>query len=492
MAGHPSPIARKNLLWLGAALAGFGMLAFYKLGTAAMWLDELMALYFSDRTLADLVQSLRADVHAPLYYLALMGCVKSLGISEWTTRLPGVLFGAATVAALFFLALRLAGRRVAVFAALILALSPFFIENAREARPYSLSALMATLSWILFLRVLHGGRWRAAIGYGLACALLMLTFYLGIAIIASQVLLAAARPLAWRKRRRLLAAWTGSAGLFLLAWGPLLYTQLFARDAFRQNWLVARYPDGIRPQHVLSAVGEVYFGTLGRNLSPHLLWSLTAGVSLAGWWLIVRRNAAPTRRRGFPLARRIALWAFWGPLALYVAICLVKPIFWPRYLTMCAPFAALFLAAALARMPRKAGVLLLALMPLGALTSYRAYQASLPREDWRGAARAILAGIKPTDVIVTDNLNARPCLAYYCEWFGRPDLARNMFTFTQFYQQTRGRYPYADRTLWFVESKPQGQAQQRQLLHAVNVATGRTALEAGFVLETFHGMSGAP
>jgi hypothetical protein len=312
---------------------------------------------------------------------------------------------------------------------------------------------------------------------------------LGIAIIASQGLLAAASRLARRKRLRLGAAWAAGAMLFLVVWGAPFRTQLMERDQRRQNVIESYYPAGIRPGHVLSAVGDIYFGAIGRDGPPALRASLVAAVSLAGFGLILRRKAA--RRRAFPLARPIVLWAFWGALVLDVAICLIRPVFLARYLTMCAPLAALFLAAALARMPKKYGLPLLALLLLGSLAGYRSYLGAMPREDWRGAAQALLAGMKPTDAIVTENVKARSCLAYYCQMLGRPELARNIFTFEQFDQRTRGRYPHVDRTLWFLDSRPQSQAQQRQLLHAANAATGRMALGAGFVLETFHGMGGA-
>ena len=79
---------------------------------------------------------------------------------EPALRLPAFLFGLASVASAFLLLWRLGYPGAGVVAAWLLALHPWTLRYASEARGYSLELLLATASVYLLVCALHRGRWR--------------------------------------------------------------------------------------------------------------------------------------------------------------------------------------------------------------------------------------------------------------------------------------------------------------------------------------------
>lgn len=479
----------------GLALAGsvalFLALALYRLGSFSLWLDEIMALDFSDGSLRELFGALRGDVHAPVYYLGLLGFIRVFGISEWTARLPGVLLGALTLLFLYPLARQAAGRRTTFYAVLLLACSPFFIEFSREARPYVASACLAVASWFFFLRLLRRGRRADAAGYALSSALLLLTFYPGVVAPAAQGLMLLACRAAGRKWRLILSAWLAAALIFLAAWGGALWAQLHASGESGRFWLDAYYPGGIAARDVLAALGDLFCGTASGSLAPALRGGLVAVLVLGSFGVLFAPGSKRLpRARG--LAVPLAVWPLWGSLAVFILICLVKPLLVSRYLTLLAPFAALLIALALGRLPARVGRGLLALFLAAGLAGYAGYLRAMPRSDWRGAAQILQSRMKPLDVIVTENTTARSCLGYYFKLLRRPQLAGNVCSFDDFMRGTGGgRYAFPDRTLWVVASQPARQARQLAVLNAQNRLESKTPLAAGFQLLRFSSRAAA-
>ena len=197
-----------------------------------------------------------------------------------------------------------------------------------------------------------------------------------------------------------------------------------------------------------------------------------------------RKNIACARRLATPLV----LWAFWGSTAIYLVICIFKPILIARYLTLVAPFAAMFFALALMRLaPRwRHGLTVLFLIVFAA--GYAGYHRAMPRADWRGVTQILAARMEARDVAVAENITARSCLIDYLSMLGQPKLMRNVITFDQLAAAFGGvRYPFPDRVLWFVDSFPARQQAQFAALKSANRLMGVTQLEAGFALARFRG-----
>jgi hypothetical protein len=127
--------------------------------------DEWHALHKLMRSdLVDILTHLDyADYSIPLtvYFRWLQDTV---GITEWTMRLPMLVAGIALIAAAPLAARAWSPAPARALWAVLLAFSPLLVYLSRTARPYALTALLATLSLVAFERWYRGDRHRDAWG----------------------------------------------------------------------------------------------------------------------------------------------------------------------------------------------------------------------------------------------------------------------------------------------------------------------------------------
>lgn len=178
--------------------------------------DELFA--YDDvhgRSLASMVSYIghNEESSPPLFFvLAWFGA--HLGDPTVTIRWPSIVLGSATVPLTYLLARRLAGARVGVIAAVLLALNPLAIWQGAEARPYETLMFFAVLSTLVLLAALDAPRawswWWVA--YAASLAAVALTHYTGVFVLVTQTAWAL-----WTGRERrvqILAASLGAVALF--------------------------------------------------------------------------------------------------------------------------------------------------------------------------------------------------------------------------------------------------------------------------------------
>ena len=125
----------------------------------SFWLDEGASLVLARLPLANLFAALAGDFHPPLFYLLLhywLPALRSLG--EVGIRLPNIIFGAASVAVLYLLlktVLSEEKNKLALAVAFLLAINPLHIYYSAELRMYSLSTLLALLSWLYLAKAVR-------------------------------------------------------------------------------------------------------------------------------------------------------------------------------------------------------------------------------------------------------------------------------------------------------------------------------------------------
>ena len=149
-------------------------LRFINLGHDSLWFDEALT---RQTAAAGLAAALAVRDHVPLLYWLTTAVLRLLPEHEVTLRLVSALAGVLAVPLLAALgrAVRLPG--AGLWAALLLAVSPFHIRYSQEARHYALLLLFGLLATVLLLRALERGRMRDWAAYGVAAALALLTHY---------------------------------------------------------------------------------------------------------------------------------------------------------------------------------------------------------------------------------------------------------------------------------------------------------------------------
>ncbi len=140
-----------------------------------LWTDEVFTLLdFARQPFGAILTSFPSQNQHLLYSLLARLSLDIFGETSWSLRLPAVLFGAACVPAIFFLARRIVGAAEAILAASLLTVSyhhVWFSQNARGYTGLLLFTLLATnlwfaalesnrrRTWILYAAAITGGLW---------------------------------------------------------------------------------------------------------------------------------------------------------------------------------------------------------------------------------------------------------------------------------------------------------------------------------------------
>ena len=157
------------------------------IGHHSLWLDEMFSLRFASYSLPDLFREVADyDNHPATYYVLLHFWIQVFGDSEVSLRMPSAIFSVLSVYFTFRTAELLFDRRVALIAALLLALSGFSIYYAQEARMYSLLALSSVLSVYFLLKYLDQQTSRTLFNFVWSTTLLVYSHLYGIFIIVAE------------------------------------------------------------------------------------------------------------------------------------------------------------------------------------------------------------------------------------------------------------------------------------------------------------------
>ena len=361
-------------------------LRLYHLGGESLWFDEAYSIQLARGTLAHILGERTTDIHPPLYYVALHVWMLAAGHSEAAARLLSALCSIATIPAAALVARRLFNQPVALVTAAIVAISPFHVEFAQEARMYALLCLTATLSVGAFVTLFDFERserrpWR--ITYVLATTLMLYTHIYSVFIVAAEVV---SLGVIWRidrdAFRRVLGPWlrlTAVVGVLYLPWLTSLADQV---SRVQGSFWIAR--------PMLVSVLFPFAAFTGWFPAVVL-------VPLAGYGL--KRLFAATGAR--PPVVFVAPWLA-APIVLPFLLSFVgSPIFHYKYtIAASVPFA-MVAAVGFLEWPNAKWRQPLAAVLMAITAGRLAYYYTVPHKDgWRRAAATIEAAAQPNDVVL--------------------------------------------------------------------------------------------
>lgn len=404
-----------------AALAAlFGVLATVVSATGSwipsLWGDESASIMSAQRPLWSLFRMLgHVDAVHGAYYLGLHVWGHLFGYSPFAVRLPSAIAVGMATAAVVVLALRLRGTRTAIVAGVFCVLLPRLTYMGEEARSYAFSAAIAAWLTVVLVAALGRERPRAAwwIGYAALLALGTYVFlYTALFVVVHGVIIASTRA-----SRRFVTGWLLAVAVAVLASSPVL---IVAASQHRQIEYLGATPQ-TAPQTVFSGL---WFGDG---------WPL----AIAGWALIVVAVVREARRwlrgRGrrtpssallpprplLPSLVVVALTWLVLPTLILIGMQPVVPDFTARYVSFCAPAAALLMACGvddLLQVRRWAGVAAGGLVLVLSLPLYVGERTPYAKNgsDWAEVSAAMEANARPGDAVVFDEStqpSRRPRLA---------------------------------------------------------------------------------
>ena len=177
-------------LLLAIILIGWGLFLL-RLGERSLWADEGATAYRAQQ-ITSLAEALRLhkDFHF-LHFFLTMGLVRFTR-SELVLRFPSAMALTLALPVLYLLGSRLLRPTAGLVGAFLLAISPFAVGYAQEARSYALLLLCACLSLLLLVQAMERMRWFWWAGYVAAATLLLYTHFFGWFVVGAEVLWALA------------------------------------------------------------------------------------------------------------------------------------------------------------------------------------------------------------------------------------------------------------------------------------------------------------
>ncbi|MGQ0464304.1 MAG: glycosyltransferase family 39 protein [Sporichthyaceae bacterium] len=357
------------------------------------WLDEAQSVHFARTSLSGLPDALRIDGAPPLYYALLHVWLQIFGDGIWTARALSMAFSIAALPLMWLLVRRLRGDVVtAAIAVSLLAVNPWAIRYAGEARMYSLVVFEVLLASLALLRLRRRPAIPAAVGLALIAAALLYTHYWGVFLLATVAgLLGLA---AWRRPAERAFAGYGlvallAAGVAYLPWVP---TMLYQSERTGAPWAPSPNLGSLAalPMQWFGGEGPVG-GTAGIVVVVLLALAVFSRRQADGRLLLAVRPTGVTAVVGALLL---------GTLLLALAVSVVGDGgIVVRYTAVVVPSVIVLLAFGLRKLPPGActGALatLLVLGTLGGVTA-----ATTPHTQAGVVADALNAQVKKGDLIV--------------------------------------------------------------------------------------------
>jgi len=157
-------------------------------------------------------------------------------VDDFVVRLPAFLFGMTSLASLAYFLWRMGFPWAGVFGAWLLALHPWHLRYASEARGYSLVFTLIPLVWAVLLDALHHGTWRRWAVFGGAQFLLLWAFPAALHLLAVTNLLALGAILT--RHRGEARAQQGARWFSVSLFGAMLWALLMAGNVAQLiEWL---------------------------------------------------------------------------------------------------------------------------------------------------------------------------------------------------------------------------------------------------------------
>ena len=381
----------------------------------ALWLDEIATVRtFGPMSVWEVLSSYPGSNNHLLNTLLIKASVGLFGASSFAVRLPALLFGVATIPAIYLCARVALSERASLAAAAMLAVAYHHVSFSQNARGYTAWLLFSLLAATFLARALQDDRPRDWGLFLLATVANFASLLLSAFVAAGHALTGLVavvriarqggdpRPLLWRLGSVFALAAVG--GLALYVWvvpEVLAYVDTEYRKAAAGYRLVS-----------LEFVGEVVRGlTSGRGWVLLVVAPVGGLVAGLGLWTLLRRSWALT------------LGLFLGPTLQVLAVAALGLAIVPRHFLLAMPLAFLVLAqgveAGAQRLEQRTSrplatpallgaVLLFALLSGMQLRGYYAH----PKQDMPGALEHLAQLRQPDQRVIALHLAEVP-MAYY-------------------------------------------------------------------------------
>jgi mannosyltransferase len=371
-----------------------------------LWVDEALTVVLALSPWREFWKALwNAQMNMGFYYLLMRGWLH-LGDSEAIVRGLSVLFGVATIVAIYLLGKRLFDRKVAIISAALSAVNVFQIRYSQEARAYSLVMLLAVLSTYCFINAVDSSSpKRYWAGYVLTSVLGIYTHLFLCLVVAAQWLSLGYARLRLIPRKTVFLVATS----FILLVVPLNAFALL-NDRGRPDWVP-------RPTaQLLMDFTYLFTGNGGVALA-----AFYAALCLVAVFESHRLGRSTPPAYDEPWRVRLVAWWLLFPVASTLLISFLRPVFYDRFMAISAPALALLAGKGVVQLegmfPKLRGLVSVLLivgicLSVWGISQYNKSPAS-QGDDWRLATHYVLAGQQAGDGIFLYRASGNWPFTYY-------------------------------------------------------------------------------
>ncbi|MGD1805628.1 glycosyltransferase family 39 protein [Dapis sp. BLCC M126] len=367
----------------------------YEIGTESMWIDELYSINDAKRIFPN------PGFVRPVYYI-LLRIWMLFGMSASWLRSLSVVFGLGTVFLTYQLGRRVSGELTGLIAALLLTVSPLFINHAQMVRMYSLSTCLAIAGSLALVYALENPNNSSMAWWAATRVLMFLTAPLNITLLLPDILIFG---LNFRKQRDILLnfgkwlllviiLWLFSVWEIVLSSASAWFFQLTI-DA-KQEVAKQTYPSFREVIRKFKNFTAFPYNSPSKAISLFYRFYTLILVFLLSFSLIKKHRSGKLIW--------IAAWAFIPGTILFLVS---SPRLWntDRYLLFLCPYLIILIAAGFLRLwscQRTAAIVLAIIYLVGVSNGLVRYYTVPDHQNWRDVIQVINTMEKSGDRIIID------------------------------------------------------------------------------------------
>lgn len=375
------------------------LISYFFLSQQSLRLDEAQSLWQSSHSPIRIFYVVAQDVHVPLYNLLLHFWQFLFGNSVPQTRFFSLALLLAAIPMVYLLGKTALNRNIGLFAALLVAVSPFLNWYGNEIRMYSLMTFITVLNQYFYIKIFKFRKTRGFDdqyrlqklwwGYGLSALAGIYSHYFFAFVLLSEAIF----YFFYRQQfpDKSLKKFAAVALILLAAIAPWIYY------VYRLGMIGDSTPLLYRPTtiNLFNTLTQFLFGFQDDHLNTIIvsLWP----VSILFLFLALRKNSKITPETTF-----FFLSAIFPVITAFIISIAIRPLFLTRYLILAAPSLFIFLGWFLDIYPKKISLSFKALLVAAMLTTLAAQIANADtpvKEDYKSVAQYLDAQAAPQDAI---------------------------------------------------------------------------------------------
>ncbi len=386
-------------------------LYFYQLGTEGFWIDELTSM-------TDIESGEGLPPHnmiRPLYYMLLSIWAQFSNDDAWLRGLS-VLFALVSVFLVYQLGRRLAGESEGLICALLLALSPLFINHAQEVRMYTMSTCLGLAGTLALTQVLMTEKPKhptfASMSWWASMRLLaILTVPLNVTLVIADIILVWLR---FHNQRRVLLDFGKWLLLIGILWSPCVFS-VFQAASPSSSYANSGHVASRQAPNLINFVRILKFYTVwpfspGQNAIAAGFYKVFTGL-LAGLL-----GAALIKKHRSSKLFWAAIWAFVPLVQIFIFSYISISLWVNRYLLFICPYVLILLAAGFMRVWHQCRVMAIVVALVYALAisgGLVRYYKVLDRPNYKSVIQIINDQEKPGDIVVWSMYYQKALAHYY-------------------------------------------------------------------------------